>query len=121
MNRPFSQIEVDQIGEVYCVHLRNPRLDEIGLEELGAEMARLVDEMGCVKMILVLGPEEPLCLYSVFLAKLVNLQRRLNLMGGALGLAQVSLETMKIFQATGLDKYFSFYPDRESAMAALAA
>src|SRR5207302_7692877 len=74
MERPFKQIEFEQHGDVYCVRLAHTQLDEAGLEELSAEIARLIDENGCRKMVMSLGPEDPLCLYSVFLAKLVNLQ-----------------------------------------------
>jgi anti-anti-sigma regulatory factor len=56
----------------------------------------------------------------VFLAKLVNLQRRLNTAGGALALAQLSPNTRNIFQVAGLDKYFRFYPTQAEALTALA-
>src|SRR5436189_6279077 len=98
MNRPFQQIQVEQHGAVCCVRLRHQQLDERGLEELGTEIARLIDEDGCSKMVLVLGPEDPLCLYSVFLAKLVNLQRRMEGRGGSLVLAQLSSVTQKLFR-----------------------
>src|SRR5437016_14486346 len=106
MERPFKQIEFDQREEVYCVRLLRTQLDESGLEELSAEIARLIDEDGCRKMVMVLGPEDPLCLYSVFLAKLVNLQRRLTSAGGALALAGLSDATQHIFQVAGLHKFF---------------
>lgn len=119
MERPFTQIEVELHGDAFCVCLRHPRLDEKGLEELGAEISRLIDEQGCRKMVINLGPEDPLCLYSVFLAKLVNLQRRLQVNGGVMALAQVSPDTLKIFQVTGLEKFFTFFPTQEAALAGL--
>lgn len=119
MERPFRQIEVEQLGPIHCVRLRNQRMDEAGLEELGAEIARLIDEDGCRKMVLNLGPEDPLCLYSVFLAKLVNIQRRLSTAGGALALAQVSPTTRQIFQVAGLEKVFRFFPTQGDALTSL--
>jgi anti-anti-sigma factor len=119
MERPFKQIEFERRGEVYCVQLVHSQLDENGLEELSAEVARLIDEDGCRKMVLALGPQDPLCLYSVFLAKLVNLQRRLGSAGGALALAGLSNNTQRIFQVAGLHNFFYFYPDLETAVAAL--
>lgn len=121
MQRPFSQIEFQQEGDVFCVRLCQQRLDEKGLEELGAEIARLIDEYGCSRLVLNLGPGDPLCLYSVFLAKLVNLQRRMKDSHGALVLASVSPDTLKIFKAAGLDRFFAFYPDQKAAVAALKA
>jgi anti-anti-sigma factor len=119
MERPFKQIEFDRQGDVYCVRLLHAEVDENGLEELSAEVARLIDEDGCRKMVLELGPEDPLCLYSVFLAKLVSLQRRLAASGGALALAGLSQNTEHVFQVAGLHNFFSFYPKPGAAVAAL--
>lgn len=119
MDRPFEQIVITMQDDVFCLRLQRRELDERGLEALGAEIARVIDELGCRKMVLNLGPEEPLCLYSVFLAKLVNLQRRMKNAGGAIALATLAKGTLKIFQVAGLEKYFNFHPDQESALAAL--
>ncbi|MCI0379039.1 MAG: hypothetical protein L0215_15635 [Gemmataceae bacterium] len=119
MERPYTQIEVTKHADVSCVRLRHAVYNEMALEELGAELGRLIDEDGCRKMVLNLGPEAPDCLYSVFLAKIANLQRRLQAAGGALALAQLSAFTKDIFRAAGLEKYFQFYPSQERALAAL--
>jgi anti-anti-sigma factor len=119
MELPFKQLEFERYGEVYCVRLLHNRFDEGGLEEISKESGRLIDEKGCRKMVLALGPEDTLCLYSVFLAKLVNLQRRLSAVGGALALAGLSDTTQHIFQVAGLSKFFSFYPDTQTAVQAL--
>lgn len=119
MDRPYRQIEVERVGAVFCVRLRQTELDDEGLEELGAELARLLDEEGCHKLALCLGPETPECLVSVFLAKLVNLQRRLEPRG--LALAEVSPGVRAVFRTAGLEKFFHFYPDRATAIAALGA
>lgn len=116
MDRPYQQIRVEKIGAVFCVKLVPQRLDEMGLADLGNEIARLVDEEGCRKMVLHLGPEDPLCLYSIFLAKLVHLQRRLQGGGGDMVLAHVGPETKKTLENCGLGKLFKFYPDQESAV-----
>jgi anti-anti-sigma factor len=121
MERPFKQIEFERQDEVYCVRLLCSQIDENGLEELSAEVARLIDEDGCRNMVMAFGPEDPLCMYSVFLAKLVNLQRRLASAGGALALAGLSEDTQHIFEVAGLHKFFQFYPDSGKAVAALGA
>jgi len=117
LERPFAQIEVETHGDVFCVRLRNQRVDEKGLEELGAEISRLVDEKDGRKLVLNLGPEDPHCLYSVFLAKLVNLQRRLKSNGGSVVLANLSPETRNIFQVCGLERLFKFEADQDAAIA----
>lgn len=119
MERPYRFIDVDEQDGVVCVRLRQLILSDQELEALGAEIARLVDEHGSRKLVLTLGPEEPQCLYSVFLAKLVNLQKRLETDGGVLALAQLSPAAMSIFHAAGLDKFFRFFPNAAAARAAL--
>ncbi|MCS7046869.1 MAG: STAS domain-containing protein [Gemmataceae bacterium] len=119
MNRPYTLISTDLCGSVTCVRLAKKELNDSDLQELGNEVARLVDEDGCRKIVLVLGPDDPKCLYSVFLAKLLNLQRRLQATGGGLALACLSETTRDLFHAAGLEPFFQFYPDTASALAAL--
>lgn len=116
MDRPYQQIDVEKSGDAYCVRLRNVEVDEKGLEDLGAEIARVIDEESGRFLVLQLGPNEPMCLYSVFLAKLINLQRRLQKDGGELALTNVSEATRNIFQVAGLEKFFRFFPDRDAAI-----
>ncbi len=119
MPRMYEHIQVEQQGAVYCVHFRHGRIDDDQLEDLGAELSRLVDEEGCQKMVLNLGPHEVQCLYSVLLAKLVHLQRRLEGHGGGLALAQVTPHVRELFRVTNLDRLFRFYPDQAAAIHAL--
>lgn len=119
MDRPFRHIVADIRGDVAVLGLQHARLDEAELEELGAEIARLIDEKGISRLVLLLGPEEPFCLYSIFLAKLVTLQRRVKNAGGEVVMAQANEDTRRIFQATGLDRIFRFFDRTEDAVAAL--
>ena len=120
MQRPYQQLDYQEQSGVFCVRLKRDNLHEDGLEKLSAEMARLIDEDGCRKMILSLGPGDLECLYSVFLAKLINLQRRLESVGGSMVLTEVSPNTQDVFRATGLDRFFKFYPDQTSALQSFA-
>ena len=121
MRRPYAFIAFELTGDVFCVRLQKSRVEDHQLEDLGAEFGRLIDEENCRKMILNLGPEEPECLISVFLAKLINLHRRLERMNGTLTLAHASEYTRSIFRIAGIEKYFHFYPDEQSALQALSA
>src|SRR5207247_662893 len=103
-----------------CVRILNHRLQADRMEQLCAEIARLIDEAGCKKMVLSLGPRDVECLYSLFLGSLVNMKRRLESAGGAMILAELSANTFGVFQATGLDKHFKFFPDTLSALQAIA-
>src|SRR6516164_9875652 len=73
MQRSYQHLDYREQDGVFCVRIRNHRLQESGLDELSAELARLIDEGNCRKLVLSLGPDDFDCLYSVFLAKLVNL------------------------------------------------
>jgi anti-anti-sigma factor len=120
MSLPYHHLEVERAGDVFCIRLRQARLDEATLYELCDELTRLVSEDGCCKMVLSLGPQEPQFLYSIFLAKLVTLQRRLKADGGALKLCDVGPDTLRIFGACGLTPIFEFCPDKAAALAALS-
>jgi predicted nucleotidyltransferase len=115
----YQFINLDQQGDVFCVRLKNPRVADGEMEALGEELRRLVDEEQARKVVFSLGPEEPECLISVFLAMLIRLQRRLYDLGGVLALAQVSEHTRGIFRAAGIERFFQFYADPASAVKSL--
>ncbi len=120
MQRLYELIVIERDGEVFCVRLKNARVADDQMENLGAELGRVVDADGCRQMVLCLGPEEPDCLISIFLAKMINLQRRLEGIGGAFALAEVSEYTRNIFRIAGIERFFHIYPDQASAVQALS-
>lgn len=116
MTRPYRYIEVECRGDVFCVRLSQTRLDEPMVYELADEWRRLVEDDACRKMALSLGPEALECMYSVFLAKLIGLQRILREHQGELVLCHVSPSVRDIFAACGLDALFHFLPDFDAAV-----
>ena len=68
-----------------------------------------------------LGNNSPSVLFSLFLAKLVLVHRKLLEANGAMRLCAVKPHIMEVFQACRLENYFEFAPDRESALAELNA
>jgi hypothetical protein len=119
MSQPYRFIAVERRGDVCCVRLRCTRLEEPEVYELANELLALCDE-GCHKMALGLGPDGPDCIYSVFLAKLMTVQRVLSEKGGALVLCSVSPVTRTVFMASKLDDQFCFLPDFDAAVAHFA-
>lgn len=117
MTRPYRHIQFERRGDVFCVRLGQPRLDEPMVYELSAELRYLVTHEGCRKMALSLGPESPECLYSVFLSKLITLQRILREHGGELVICHVQPVVRDIFATCCLDQLFSFLPDFDAAVA----
>lgn len=121
MPHTYQFISFERTGDVVCVRLRSPRVEDQQMEDLGAELNRIIDEEKAHKVVVSLGPEEPDCLISVFLAKLISLKRRLDANRGVLALAHVSEHTRSIFRAAAIEKLFHFYPDQASAVQALQA
>jgi anti-sigma B factor antagonist len=120
MERVYRHISFELKRDVFCVRLLRNRLEEEDILAMAEELLSLVTERGCRKMVLCLGPGLLDCLYSVFLATLVMVQRNIVQHGGALKLCEVSPETLEVFQACQLQKYFDFEPDQAAALAGLA-
>lgn len=101
--------------DVICVRLKQPRMEEPDIAQLGVEVLSLCNGDGC-RLALSLGPETPSCLYSVFLAKLVAIRNAIQRAGGKLVLCDVGPLTRGVFEATKLDAEFTFVPDFPAAL-----
>jgi hypothetical protein len=121
MNQPWKHIDVEQRGDVFCVRLRKFRIDEPDIPNLTSELISVGSTLGCKKVALSLGPRPPEFLYSVFLAGLMSVQRRLAEKGCALLLCEASAEVVAIFKVCRLAEHFHFVPDFDGAVAAAAA
>jgi anti-anti-sigma factor len=120
MDHPYQQIAVLRRRDVFCVHLRHKNLDEGSLDELSQDILHLYNGEGARKIVLNLGPDDPFCLYSIFLAKLVHLQQKLLRGGGQMAIAHASPDVVEIFRVCGVEKLFRFFPDEESAVEGLS-
>jgi hypothetical protein len=116
MTRQYHHIIVDRKGDVFCVRPRKWQFEESEIYALSEELLSLISEEGCRKLALSLGPQEPQCLYSVFLAKLITVRRRLMEEGGALVLCNVAPAVLGVFTACQLQDYFDFAPDVAAAV-----
>jgi anti-sigma B factor antagonist len=117
MSRPYRTIVVERKDDIFCARLKRPQLDEGEVSELGEELAGLVNEEGCRKLVVSIGPEPPQLIYSVFVGKLVMVRRLLQEKGGALKLCEVSPHVRGMFDALQLSQYFEFYADQAAALA----
>jgi hypothetical protein len=120
MELPYEHILVERHGDVYCVRLRSHRLQETELLEMSDELVSLIIDGGCRKLALALGPEPPECLYSVFMAKLIMVRRRLKECGGGLRIYDASPHVIGLFEACHLKEFFEFVPDQQAAIASFA-
>jgi len=121
MERPYQHLQVERHGDIYCVRLRSRRLLETELLEMADELVSLIIDGGCRKLALALGPESPEFLYSIFLAKLIMVRRRLKECGGALRIYGAGREVVSLFEACHLKEYFEFLPDKQAAIDSLSA
>jgi hypothetical protein len=117
MPHSYHHILVERHGGVAVVRLARSRLDEHEIYELSLELIHLAREGGCPRVALCLGPQTPECLYSVFLAKLISLQRRLEALGGGLKLCQCTDQVIEILDACVLLDRFDLVADPAAALA----
>ncbi|HMF14169.1 MAG TPA: hypothetical protein VKE94_17760 [Gemmataceae bacterium] len=115
MSRQFRHVLLERKGDVFCVRLRKPHLEEQELHVLAEELLSLISEQNCRKLALGLAPP-PSCLYSVFLAKLITVRRRMLEAGGAMVLCEATPAVYGVFAACQLQDYFDFAPDVASAI-----
>ena len=115
MSHGYRLINIDRHGNAAFVSLVRTRLDENEIYGLFSELLGLARDDGAVRIALSLGPKTPDCMYSVFLAKLISLQRRLREMGGALKLCDCTSQVIDILEATALREHFDLVPDHAAA------
>jgi len=113
----YRHITVTRQGDIFCVRLKHPRMEETEIQQLGDELISLCTEQGCTRLALSLGPEPPYCLYSVFLAKLVAVRNALRRAGGHMVLCEVGPHTYSAFEACMLHREFVFVPTFSAAIA----
>ena len=113
-----NSIVVERREDVFCVRLPHRRLTETEVHELADELVVLIADDGCRKLALALGPKDPEFLYSVFLAKMVMVRRRLREMGGGLKICYASTNVQSVFEACKLEEMFDFCPDFDAAITA---
>ncbi len=116
----YRLIKIDRRGDVFCVRLRSPRLEEAEIQEFGDEIQELCSKDGCRKLALSLGPEAPDCLYSVFLAKLISVRNALKKLDGELVLCEVAPIAYSVFEACLLHREFVFVANFDAAVAYFA-
>ncbi len=113
----YHHIAVEHRGEVCCVRMVRRRLTELDVHEMADEVINLIESEGCRKVLFCLGPGTPDCLFSVFLAKLVTLRRRLLEKEGQFKICEATPQALSVFDACNLHDYFDFYPDVDTGIA----
>jgi hypothetical protein len=111
MTNGWRHIDLETRGDLHCARLRHTRFEEKEIDELASEIVAAGTQEGCRTIAVSLGPNPPDCLYSVFLGKLISMQRRLNEKGRHLVLCEAGPEVLSIFAACKLMDLFTFATD----------
>jgi len=107
----FKFMSYERQGDGLCLRFKNLRPSEL-------EIKKIIADEKIYKVALSLGPNME-CMYSVFLGKIISLQRQLNELGGKLAVCHVSPQVKSIFAACKLDDRFCFTDDFPTALEAL--
>jgi anti-sigma B factor antagonist len=111
------RLEVEDIGDVTVVNFTDRKiLDEQNIQIIGEQLFSLVDEMGRRKILLNFGNVEYLS--SAALAKLVNMHKKVQAVGGRLILCNIASQIKEVFEITKLNKLISIYDDEQAALQA---
>ena len=121
MDHNFRHIKAEPEESAHCVMFARSRLTEQDVLELGDEIMQLAEEEKCPRIIFDFVSATPECLFSVFLAKLVSLQKKLEEQGGGLHLCNCNPQVISIFAACCLDRVLRIFDSRFQALEAFPA
>ncbi len=110
-----QRIELEDVGDVTVVTFRVRVLrDELLIQQVGDDLARLVDELRRRKLLLDFSNVERLA--TALIGKLVWLNEHLKKTGGKLVLCGISPNHMEIFQIMRLDRMMTIVKDVQAGL-----
>jgi anti-sigma B factor antagonist len=113
----YRRIDVSKEGDVTIVRFVDKKiLDETGVQELGAELFRLVEHDNRKQILLNFDNVE--FLSSAALGKLITLDRKAKAARGRLKMSNIRPEILEVLQITKLNKVFDIRGDQAEAIAA---
>ena len=113
-----TKIDIATTDGVVVVSFGLPSLDSIsGIEKMNEQLRQFVTTNKPEKM--VIDFEGVKFFSSMMLGLLVDVWRRLKEYDGVMLISGINPQLNRVFRITNLDKIFSFYPDRGSAVEAL--
>ena len=111
------RIEASKIGEVTVVKFVDKKiLDEASIQELGAELFGLVEQLNRKSILLNFTDVE--FLSSAALGKLITLDRKVKAAKGRLKMSNIRPEILEVFQITKLNKVFDIRGEEAEAISA---
>jgi anti-sigma B factor antagonist len=113
----YRHIDLTQVGDVTVVRFRDRKIiEDINIQELGAELVALVEADGRDKLLLNFASVD--FLSSAALGKLITLDKKMKAHGGVLKLTDIRKEIYEVFAITKLNRLFDIRKDEADALAA---
>ena len=113
----YRRLSVAEIGDVTVVRFRDQKiLDDLNIQELGRELARLVEVEKRMRLLLDFSAVE--FLSSAALGKLITLDKKVKAAGGTLKLCSIQPEIYEVFMITKLNRLFEIKQTEADALAA---
>lgn len=114
---PHRHLHVAEVGDVTVVRFVDRKiLDEANIQELGQELANLVERDNRQKILLNFSSVE--FLSSSALGELIKLDKKAKAHQGALKLSNIRPEIYEVFAITRLNHLFDIQEDEADALAA---
>ncbi len=113
-----NYLRVELRDGVVIVRFTTPRLSEdVNIEQVGHDLAALVDQYGARKMVVLLSGITYLT--SSALGKLITLHRKMHRAEGFVAFARPEPTVAEILSASKLDTYLKVCPTLEAAIEAV--
>ncbi len=108
-------LRIEPHGEVAVVHFLQPRiLDEEVIDHVGHELARLVAEEECRRM--VLDFSQVAALATHMLGELLAVHKKMQAAGGRLALCGFQPSLREVFEILKLSSVFHLFETRDQAL-----
>lgn len=112
----YRRLEVTEVGDVSVVRFRDQKiLDDLNIQELGRELAQLVEVEGRTRVLLNFSAVE--FLSSAALGKLITLDKKVKAVNGTLKLCHIQPEIYEVFAITKLNRLFDIRETEADALA----
>ena len=113
----YRRLDINEVGDVTVVRFRDRKIvEDINIQELGAEMFQLIEEEKREKLLLNFSTVD--FLSSAALGKLITLDKKVKAHGGKLKLTNIRPEIYEVFAITRLNRLFDIKDDEADALAA---
>jgi anti-anti-sigma factor len=108
-------IDIEHNGETSIVSFRSMSISGLSeVDALGRELHAFIDTNNPKKIIVDFQTVK--FLSSQILGLLVGMWRKVKDKGGTVVISGINPQLTRVFKITNLDKIFTFYPDRQSAL-----